>query len=157
MPRSPRVWRFAGPHQSGNGGEIIAADNVEVGLGWRARGGRSVCNLGTTAAHLLPNSLLHCYGRNMERQLIPSKRREGRCEPRAQVMFAAGIEYEGAAAQVRVIDLSDNGAAIVCDRLPHNGSWLTFRRQDRAVRGRVAWTRDGRGGLHFAMPMSQTS
>jgi hypothetical protein len=93
----------------------------------------------------------------MERQLIPSKRREGRCGPRAKVMFAAEIEYEGASEQVRIIDLSDKGAAIVCDRLPHNGSWLTFRCHDRAVRGRVAWTRDGRGGLHFAMPMSPTS
>jgi hypothetical protein len=50
---------------------------------------------------------------------------------------------------VRLSNLNDHGSTMVGRELPPTGAWVTLRRKHIALRGRVAWTSDGRGGLHF--------
>ena len=75
---------------------------------------------------------------------------EQRQTQRASVLLSAAVDCEGSTGNFKVRDLSSSGAGIEGELLPVKGSYLVFRRNGRAARGRVAWVRQGRCGLEFA-------
>lgn len=73
---------------------------------------------------------------------------ERRLAPRAAVMLEATLERGGLSSIVRVVNLSDKGSSITGD-LPVKHCSVTLRRKGIAVRGRIAWASNGRGGVAF--------
>jgi hypothetical protein len=63
--------------------------------------------------------------------------------------MAASIELAGTSAEVRLRNLSAEGALIEGDRLPIEGSNVLFRRNELKVRGQVAWVKGRRAGIAF--------
>lgn len=76
---------------------------------------------------------------------VPQNRRSRR----ANVLLAATVEAARGELPVRLRNLSSDGALIEADELPLKGEPVLFRRNDIAVRGRVAWVLDRHAGLSF--------
>lgn len=74
--------------------------------------------------------------------------RERRGAPRAAVMLAAAVEHAGLLARVRLVNLSETGSSIA-GALPAKHCSVTLYRNGIALRGRIAWTDGGRGGVDF--------
>ena len=71
----------------------------------------------------------------MDKKLNDDPRRSRR----ANVLFAASIEVQGASTPVKLRNLSTEGALIEGDSLPVEGSEVIFRRNELSVGGCVAW------------------
>ncbi|MGE5564497.1 MAG: PilZ domain-containing protein [Bacillota bacterium] len=76
---------------------------------------------------------------------------ERRREPRTKVMLVATLERPGSAAPVRLRDLSANGSALI-GAVPDRYCSVILRRDAVELKGRVAWTAQGGGGLSFDEP-----
>ena len=87
------------------------------------------------------------YARRMN-DASPPADGERRAEPRSTVMLAATIERAGETTPVRLVNLSNKGSSII-GGLPSKHCSVTLHRNGRALRARVAWVEDGRGGLDF--------
>ena len=71
-----------------------------------------------------------------------------RSAPRASVMLQATLERAGATSIVRLVSLSQMGSSIT-GHLPPKHSSVTLHRKGAALRGRIVWASDGRGGVAF--------
>lgn len=69
---------------------------------------------------------------------------------RANVIMTATIEDGLLSIPVRVGNLSAHGAMIIGDALPPRDAVVTFRCNEVAVAGMIAWTATGRAGIEFA-------
>lgn len=69
--------------------------------------------------------------------------------PRKNLLLAASIEAEGLKVQVRIRNLSENGAMIDGSVLPRPGTMMTLRRTEIEVGARVVWQAEGRCGVAF--------
>ena len=72
---------------------------------------------------------------------------------RANVLFTASIDVEGANTPVKLRNLSAQGALIEAADLPAPGTELVFHRNDLSVPGCLAWVDGGHGGVEFAQPL----
>ena len=77
------------------------------------------------------------------------ERRSGR----ANVILAATLEHRGARIPVRVSNLSEHGALVVGDGLPKGETQIVFHCNGANVQSWVAWSRDGRAGIEFGIPV----
>ena len=65
----------------------------------------------------------------------------------------ATIEVDGTIVDVKLRNLSAQGALIEGEGLPPAETRLTFRRDKLSVPGRVAWSERGRAGIAFAQAL----
>ena len=74
-----------------------------------------------------------------------------RHEPRlAPAADSAVLGWRGTMALVPVCNVSDGGAMIAFESIPHIGERVTIQFIDRdAIPGQVRWVRDGRVGINF--------
>jgi len=72
---------------------------------------------------------------------------------RANVILTAMIEHRGARIPVRVSNLSEHGVLVVGDRLPTGETQIVFHCNGASVQSWVAWSRDGRAGIEFGIPV----
>jgi len=79
---------------------------------------------------------------------------QNRRQRRAQVFMAAALELSGGSHEVKLRNLSADGALVEGDHLPVEGSEVVFRRQELAAPAKVIWVRDRRAGLAFKKPLS---
>ena len=83
-------------------------------------------------------------------QTTPSQnRRNGR----SNVLMTATLECGGAVSQVKLRNLSSEGALVQGKGLPIEGSELIFLKGELALAGRVVWVHGGRAGVMFAEPL----
>lgn len=73
---------------------------------------------------------------------------------RSSVMLAATIEAGEACLQVRVVNLSANGALVQGEQLPGDDVPVTFRCGGLEVPGWMAWVRPPLGGINFDMKVN---
>lgn len=69
---------------------------------------------------------------------------------RSPVLLAASVEIDGAAAPVKLRNLSEHGALIEGDRLPEEGSTTYFERKELRLKSRVVWVQGRYAGVAFA-------
>jgi hypothetical protein len=79
---------------------------------------------------------------------------KNRQSSRSNVLLAATIELGGASIPVKLRNLSELGALIEGDKLPLEGTEITFCRNDLRVPGRIAWVSKKQAGVAFADPLS---
>ena len=72
---------------------------------------------------------------------------------RSPVFLAATIEVAGAAAPVKLRNLSEEGALVEGDRLPPEGASTFFERKDLRVESRVIWVQGRYAGVAFNQPL----
>ena len=72
---------------------------------------------------------------------------------RSNVLLAATIEAPGATLPVKLRNLSTEGALIEGSGLPIEGTEVLFRRNELAVRSRIAWVHDSHAGIAFTRPI----
>lgn len=75
---------------------------------------------------------------------------QNRRNRRSNVLMAASLELSGAKLDVKLRNLSAEGALVEGDRLPVEGSELLFCKGDLSVAGRVVWNQDKRAGIAFS-------
>ena len=63
--------------------------------------------------------------------------------------MTATLELSGTAVQVKLRNLSEEGALIEGKGLPVEGSEVLFKRLELSVPGRIAWVTAGRAGVTF--------
>lgn len=68
---------------------------------------------------------------------------------RSNVLMKAVIEQSGQSTDVKLRNLSAEGALVEAASLPVEGSELMFIKGDLRVPGRVAWTDSGQAGIAF--------
>ena len=78
-----------------------------------------------------------------------SKHPMNRRTRRSQVLMTATLELSGSALQVKLRNLSAEGALIEGNDLPVEGSKVLFKRLDLSVPGRIAWVAGRRAGVTF--------
>ena len=79
---------------------------------------------------------------------------QNRKNRRSHVFLKAELELGGRTVEVKLRNLSADGALIEGDDLPVEGSQLLFRKGDLKIPGRVAWLRDHRAGVSFAQKLA---
>ena len=63
----------------------------------------------------------------------------------------AMLGWRGKSQAVKVVNVSDGGAMLLLDEVPHIGERVTLQRVDRGlIAGQVRWVRDGRVGVNFS-------
>jgi hypothetical protein len=78
---------------------------------------------------------------------------QNRRSNRSPVLLSAAIELNGATLPVRLRNLSEEGALIEGDRLPHPGLPVFFERNGLRVRSRIMWVEGGFAGVKFEHPL----
>jgi hypothetical protein len=68
---------------------------------------------------------------------------------RSQVFMAASLEADGVVVQVKLRNLSTEGALVEGERLPSVGSAILFRKKELSLPGRIAWITGRRAGVAF--------
>lgn len=68
---------------------------------------------------------------------------------RSHVLMAASIEAGGVIVEVKLRNLSPEGALVEAAQLPTVGSAVVFRKKELNLAGRVAWINTGRAGIAF--------
>ncbi|RST30516.1 PilZ domain-containing protein [Sphingomonas ginkgonis] len=74
---------------------------------------------------------------------------QNRRSRRSNVFMTATLEFSGASLDVKLRNLSAEGALVESEHLPVDGAAVVFRRQELSVAGRVAWTRGKQAGIAF--------
>ena len=69
---------------------------------------------------------------------------------RSNVLMTAALEVSGVSLEVKLRNLSAEGALVDGDRLPVEGSSVLFRKGDLSVAGQVVCTRGRQAGVAFA-------
>lgn len=79
---------------------------------------------------------------------------QNRKHRRSNVLMSAVVDVAGLSLDVKLRNLSEEGALIEGERLPVEGSEVYFRKGDIAVKGRVAWSAGKRAGIAFNSPIT---
>src|SRR3982750_464837 len=96
---------------------------------------------------VLPNAR---YARGMDESSIGQNRRSRR----SPVLLTATIELGGAMHEVKLRNLSSDGALVQgADGLPEYAN-VTFCRKDLRVRARIAWVQGSHAGIAFETPLA---
>ena len=75
---------------------------------------------------------------------------QNRRSRRSNVLLTATLEVGGASVQVRLRNLSEEGALVEGDQLPVEGSSVLFERKELRVPSRVAWVQGHYAGIAFS-------
>lgn len=75
---------------------------------------------------------------------------QNRRSRRSQLLMAATLEISGRALDVKLRNLSSDGAQVEGDQLPIEGTDLMFRKGEIAVAGRIIWSKGRQAGIGFA-------
>ena len=78
---------------------------------------------------------------------------QNRRSRRSPVLLAASVEVAGVPQNVKLRNLSEEGALIEGDRLPLEVTTTFFQRNDLRVKGRVVWIHGRFAGIAFARPL----
>lgn len=79
---------------------------------------------------------------------------DGRGDPRDAGDAVAGLQWRGKIIPVKIINQSRSGAMLSCSETPQVGEVVALDLAERAPSAAVVrWVRDGRIGIHFAMPL----
>lgn len=78
-----------------------------------------------------------------------SSQTHNRRERRSNVLLTAIIELSGRTLDVKLRNLSAEGALVEGESLPIEGTEITFRRGELSVPGRIVWVNNRRAGVHF--------
>ena len=78
---------------------------------------------------------------------------QNRRSRRSHLLMTAVLEISGCAIQVKLRNLSSDGAQVEGDQLPIEGTGLMFRRGDLAVAGCIIWTKGKQAGIRFEQPL----
>jgi len=74
---------------------------------------------------------------------------QNRRQRRSNVLLTAVVEYSGRSLDVRLRNLSAEGALVESENLPREGQTICFRKGDLCVSGKIVWATDKRAGIHF--------
>ncbi|HEX4761221.1 MAG TPA: PilZ domain-containing protein [Sphingomicrobium sp.] len=85
----------------------------------------------------------------MDQSNIPQNRRTRR----SPVLLSASVEVAGVPEQVKLRNLSEEGALIEGERLPLEGAMTYFQRNDLRLKGRVVWVEGRFAGVAFNRPL----
>ena len=83
-----------------------------------------------------------------------SSQAQNRRERRSNVLLTAVIELSGRTLDVKLRNLSADGALVESDCLPVEGAEIRFKRGDLIVAGKVIWVRGTRAGINFHTPLT---
>ena len=83
-----------------------------------------------------------------------SQQVQNRRQSRSNVLLTAVVERSGQAYDVKLRNLSAEGALVEGDLIPAEGSQIRFRRSDLSVLGTIVWVSGKRAGIHFDQPLS---
>lgn len=75
---------------------------------------------------------------------------QNRKSRRSQVLLSATLEHGGASQSVKLRNLSEEGALVEADKLPIEGTAVTFCRKELCAQGRVVWVSGSYAGIAFA-------
>lgn len=75
---------------------------------------------------------------------------QNRRSRRSHLLMQATIEVSGRAVNVKLRNLSSEGAQVEGEGLPVEGTDLMFRKGELAVAGHVIWTKGKQAGIRFA-------
>ncbi|MBB3763945.1 PilZ domain-containing protein [Sphingomicrobium lutaoense] len=75
---------------------------------------------------------------------------QNRRQQRSQVLMTAQLELSGTTRDVKLRNLSAEGALVEGEGLPVEGSELIFRKGAIKAPGRIAWVNNNRAGIAFA-------
>jgi hypothetical protein len=78
---------------------------------------------------------------------------QNRSARRSHLLMAATLEVSGRAINVKLRNLSADGAQVEGDQLPVEGTSLLFRKGEMAVPGQVIWTKGKQAGIRFAQKL----
>lgn len=78
-----------------------------------------------------------------------SSQTQNRRQRRSNVLLTAVIELSGRTLDVKLRNLSADGALVEADSLPVEGAEIRFKRGDLIVAGKVIWVRGTRAGINF--------
>lgn len=79
---------------------------------------------------------------------------QNRRQRRANVLLTAVVEMTGRALDVKLRNLSADGALIEGAGIPIEGTEIRFRKGDLSVPGKVVWIAQNRAGIHFHEPLT---
>ncbi|GAA4020303.1 hypothetical protein GCM10022280_20800 [Sphingomonas swuensis] len=79
---------------------------------------------------------------------------QNRRQRRSNVLLSATLEAGGRSLDVKLRNLSAEGALVEGDVLPVEGAEIRFRRQELVVGGTLVWVRGSRAGVSFHQPLS---
>jgi len=79
---------------------------------------------------------------------------QNRRQRRSNVLLSAVLEANGRALEVKLRNLSADGALVEGDSLPIEGAEIRFKRHELAIGGTVVWVRGNRAGLSFHQLLS---
>ena len=74
---------------------------------------------------------------------------QNRRSRRSNVLMAAQIESGAAVCDVKLRNLSADGALVEGDGIPEANCPVVFRKKDLVIPGRIAWVNDRRAGIAF--------
>jgi len=74
---------------------------------------------------------------------------QNRRSRRSHLLMAATLEVSGRAINVKLRNLSSEGAQVEGDQLPVEGTELLFRKGELALAGSVIWTKGKHAGIRF--------
>jgi hypothetical protein len=79
---------------------------------------------------------------------------QNRRQRRSNVLLTATLELSGRELEVKLRNLSAEGALVEGETLPVEGAEIRFRRHELSVSGKVVWVRGKRAGISFHLPLS---
>jgi hypothetical protein len=79
---------------------------------------------------------------------------QNRRQRRSNVLLTAHLELSGRELEVKLRNLSAEGALVEGDTLPVEGAEIRFRRHELAVSGKIVWVRGKRAGVSFHQPLT---
>lgn len=79
---------------------------------------------------------------------------QNRRQRRANVLLTAVVEMSGRSLDVKLRNLSAEGALIEGPGLPIEGTEIRFRKGDLQVPGKVVWVSQSRAGIQFHAPLT---
>ena len=74
---------------------------------------------------------------------------QNRRSRRSNVLMAASLQTASGIADVKLRNLSAEGALVEGDGIPEPGELLVFRKNELTVSGRIAWVSERRAGIAF--------
>lgn len=79
---------------------------------------------------------------------------QNRRQRRSNVLMTAALELSGRSLEVKLRNLSADGALVEGEVLPVEGAEIRFRRNELVVSGRIVWVRGTRAGISFHQQLS---
>ncbi len=78
-----------------------------------------------------------------------SEATQNRRSRRSHLLMRATLDFSGRAVEVRLRNLSADGAQVEGNQLPIEGTELLFRKGELAVAGSIIWTKGKQAGIRF--------